>query len=58
MNPGNLKGQQTSSLAEFVDVYPTICELADLPLPQHLEGRSLMPIINDPSAIVNKVALS
>ena len=58
MDPGNPKGQQTNSLAEFVDVYPTICELADMPLPQHLEGRSLMPILNDPTAIVNKVALS
>jgi len=58
MDPRNPKAQQTSSLAEFVDVYPTICELAGLPLPGHLEGQSLKPIIEDPSAVVNEVALS
>lgn len=51
-------GQGTQALAEFVDVYPTLCELAGLPRPGHLEGVSLVPVLNDPSATVKAVAWS
>lgn len=42
-------GKSANGLVEFVDVYPTLCELADLPLPPHLEGLSAVPLLNDPS---------
>lgn len=42
-------GQPTDALCEFVDVYPTLCALADLPLPEHLEGTSLAPLMDDPT---------
>jgi arylsulfatase A-like enzyme len=42
------KGQSTSALVEFVDVYPTLCELAGLPLPGHLEGVSAKPLLDAP----------
>ena len=57
-DPRNPKGQKSSSLAELVDLYPTLCEMANLPLPSHLEGQSLKPILDDTEAVVNKVALS
>ncbi len=57
-DPTDPRGQYSSSLAELVDLYPTLCEMANLPLPAHLEGQSLKPILDDPEAIVNKVALS
>jgi arylsulfatase A-like enzyme len=41
-------GQRTRSLTEFIDIYPTLCELAGLPLPDHLEGQSVVPLIMNP----------
>ena len=52
------KDISTNSLAEFVDIYPTLCDLANLPKPNHLEGQSLLPVLNDPEAVVNTVAIS
>lgn len=42
-------GQKTRALVEFVDIYPTLAELASLPLPSHLEGKSFVPLLNNPS---------
>ena len=56
--PGVKKGVKTKSLAEFVDVYPTLCDLAGLRKPDHLEGQSLLPVLKNPAAKVNKVAIS
>lgn len=57
-SPDMKRGQTTRSLAEFVDIYPTLCDLAGLDKPNHLEGQSLLPIIHNPLAGVNKVAIS
>jgi arylsulfatase A-like enzyme len=35
---------------DFVSIYPTLCELTGLPLPDHLEGPSLKPLLLDPNA--------
>jgi iduronate 2-sulfatase len=42
------KGRKTDALVEFVDIYPTLCELAGLPLPDHLEGTSFAPLLDQP----------
>ena len=39
---------RSSGLVEFVDIYPTLCELAGLPVPDHLQGISLVPLVEDP----------
>jgi arylsulfatase A-like enzyme len=44
------KGTKSTSPAEFTDIYPTLCELLGLPLPDFLEGRSLAAVLDDPSA--------
>lgn len=33
----------------MIDLYPTICDLADVPKPQMLDGKSLVPMLRDPS---------
>ena len=45
-------GQQSQSLAELVDLLPTLTELASVPTPGGQHGVSLAPVLNDPSAIV------
>ena len=43
-----VRGQGTRALVEFVDVYPSLCELAGLPLPPHLVGKSFVPLLTHP----------
>jgi len=47
--PGKTKGDKCDALVEFIDIYPTLCELAGIGLPEHLEGRSFVPLIVNPS---------
>jgi xylan 1,4-beta-xylosidase len=54
--PGVTKaGSVTRQLAESVDIYPTLAELAGLPEPrgpQPIDGRSLVPVLKEPGARV------
>ena len=40
----------TASLAESVDIYPTLCELAGLPVPRGLDGTSFASVLQDPQS--------
>ena len=42
-------GKQTRALVEFVDIYPTLCEVAGVPLPAGLEGVSAKPLLDEPT---------
>ena len=51
-------GRHTQALVEFVDIYPSLCELAGLPLPSHLEGTSFAPLLAAPERSWKKAAFS
>lgn len=37
----------SQSIVEFVDIYPSLCEACELPLPEHLQGKSFVPTLNN-----------
>jgi len=43
-------GVKSASLVESVDLYPTLCQLAGLPIPAGLDGRSFADTLRDPAA--------
>ena len=49
---------RTRSIAELVDLYPTLCELCGVPKPAHLEGESLVNHIKTPSTTTGDFARS
>ena len=55
---GRAEPATTDALVELIDMYPTLCEMAGIPLPDHLEGRSFAPLIEEPNRPWKKVAIS
>ncbi len=53
-----VKGVKTDALVELVDIFPTLCELTGIPIPEHLEGHSFAPLMEDPSLPWKKAAFS
>lgn len=56
--PSYRSGRRTGSLVELLDVFPTLCDLAGLPIPEDLEGTSLRPILKDPEKSLRQFARS
>ncbi|MEM1358572.1 MAG: sulfatase [Bacteroidota bacterium] len=46
--PGKEAGG-SAAMVEYVDIFPTLSELAGLELPAQLDGKSLVPLLEDPS---------
>jgi iduronate 2-sulfatase len=44
------KGRSTSRVVEFLDIYPTLADLAGVQPPEGLQGRSLTPLLRNPTA--------
>ena len=53
-----LPAGESDSVVELVDLFPTLAELAGLPTPQSVQGKSLLPILKDSAAEVKSHALS
>ncbi|MCA9138630.1 MAG: sulfatase-like hydrolase/transferase, partial [Planctomycetales bacterium] len=52
------RGVPTDALVELVDIYPTLCELASIPVPDHVEGHSFMALLDKPDTPWKKAAFS
>jgi uncharacterized sulfatase len=56
--PGVKGGRTSRSIVEFVDLMPTLAELAGLVPPPGLAGTSLVPVLRDPARAVKDAALT
>ena len=58
-HPGikSAKGR-SSALVELIDLYPTLCELCGLVQPDHVQGRSFVSALKEPSAKHREFAYS
>lgn len=51
-------GHKTAALVEFVDLYPTLAELCELPLPPAADGLSFKPLFDAPQRSWKQAAFS
>jgi len=56
--PGFKKNAKTESIVELLDIYPTLCELADIQIPEHVEGKSMVTLLKDPEQDWEKPAFT
>jgi arylsulfatase A-like enzyme len=47
--PGYAGGAAIAAVSDLLDVYPTLADLAGLPRPDHLDGASLVPLLDNPA---------
>jgi arylsulfatase A-like enzyme len=56
-NAGTPPGRSVSPV-NLIDIFPTLCELTGLDTPEGLDGKSLLPILEDPNASIQDYAAS
>ena len=57
--PGQKRtGEKTAALVEFLDIYPTLSELCELPIPKHCQGLSMVPLLENPNRKFKDAAYS
>jgi arylsulfatase A-like enzyme len=52
------KNETSSAPVAFVDIFPTLCDLAKLKIPKVLQGKSLTPIFKNPKASIHQAVMS
>jgi len=55
---GKSKNSKPTTQCEFVDIFPTLCELANIPVPSYLDGVSLVPSMKKSKAELREYAFS
>ena len=51
-------GVRTREITEFIDIYPTVCDLVGLNIPAHLQGASLLETMENPNRESDDFAIS
>lgn len=52
--PGVPRGEQRDALCYLLDIFPTLCDLAECPVPSSVEGVSLRGAIEDPAVRIRE----
>lgn len=55
--PG-IAASSVKSQTEFVDIFPTLCDLANLKIPANLDGKSLVPAMKKPATVIKEYSVS
>ena len=53
-----IKPSAVNAPTEFVDIFPTLCDLAKVKIPEHLDGKSLVPVMKNPLSFHKEYAVS
>ncbi|MCE5205408.1 MAG: sulfatase [Porphyromonadaceae bacterium] len=53
-----IKSSVTDNVTEFIDIFPTLCSMAGLPMAPHIDGVDLTELMKEPSKEVKEVAVS
>ena len=51
-------GSRCERTVDFMSIYPTLADLCSLPVPQHVEGVSLRPLLQNPGASWDRPAVT
>lgn len=49
-HPRGAKHAKAGGIVELLDLFPTFCDIAGLPAPGHLDGKSFLPLIHTPTS--------
>ena len=52
------RGGQSNGITELVDLFPTICDIAEIDVPDYMQGQSLMPLMKNPNKKWKNAAFS
>jgi len=52
------RGGRSAAMVELMDIFPTVAELTGLSIPDSVQGKSLVPVLNDPNHRVREASLS
>lgn len=50
---GVKSGKQTDQLCYLIDIFPTLCDITEQPVPQSVHGVSLLPVLNENKPVRN-----
>ena len=52
------RGAQTFEITELVDMFPSLCEIAGIEVPNYMQGTSFLPLIKNPKRTWKSAAFS